>query len=124
EKARLDSLALRDPAQEVTRAEADVRSKRALLKRARHALQEHTLRAPSGGTVLRVLTSAGESLGPQPRQPALLLAPDKPRVVRAEVEQEFAGRVSVGQRAEIEDDAACSGPTWKGRVARVAGWFA
>src|SRR5207237_10394022 len=62
EQAKLDALALRDPAQEVRRAEADVRAKRALLDRARHALREHTLRAPADGTVLRVLTGPGEGL--------------------------------------------------------------
>jgi multidrug resistance efflux pump len=123
EQAKRDALALRDPTQDVKRAEADVRAKRALLDQARHALQEHTLRAPSDGLVLRVLTSPGEALGPQPRQPALLLAPDKPRIVRAEVEQEFVGRVVVGQRAEAEDDAGGAGPPWRGRVVRVAEWF-
>jgi multidrug resistance efflux pump len=78
--------------------------------------------APSDGTVLRVQTNPGEVLGPQSRQPALLFAPDKPLVVRAEVDQEAVGRVAVGQRAELEDDAA-AGPTWTGRVARVARWF-
>src|SRR5205814_611796 len=101
DRAKFDALALRDPAQDVARAEADTTAKRALLKRARHALREHTLRAPSAGTVLRVLTSSGEALGMQPRQPALLFAPDRPRIVRAEVEQEFVSRVAVGQRAEI-----------------------
>src|SRR5205085_2281860 len=106
EQAKRDALALRDPAQDVRRAEADVRARRELLGRARHALGEHTLRAPSDGMVLRVLTNPGEALGPQPRQPALLLVPDKPRIVRAELDQEVAGQVAVGQRAEIEDDAA------------------
>lgn len=124
EQAKLDALRLRDPAQDVRRAQADASAKRGLLHRARHALREHTLRAPSDGMVLRVLTSPGEALGPQPRQPALLFAPDKPRIVRAEVEQEFVGRVAAGQRAEIADDAVATGSTWKGRVVRVAEWFA
>ncbi len=124
ERARLDTLALRDPDQEVKKAEADVSGRRAALERARHALREHALRAPSAGTVLRVLTSAGEVLGSTSRQPAVLFAPDRPRIVRAEVEQEFVGRVSVGQRAEIEDDSTSDGRTWKGHVDRVAEWFA
>lgn len=45
-------------------------------------------------------------------------------MIRAEVDQEFAGRVAVGQRAEIEDDTSRAGPKWHGRVVRVADWFA
>ena len=44
---------------------------------ARHALREHTVLAPSDGTVLRVQTNPGEVLGPQSRHPALLFAPEK-----------------------------------------------
>jgi multidrug resistance efflux pump len=124
EQAKLDALRLRDPAQEVRRTEADVRARRADLDRARHALREHTLRAPTDGVVLRVLASPGEMLGPQPQQPALLFAPDKPRIVRAQVDQEFVARVAVGQRAEITDDAVPAGSTWRGSVARIANWFA
>src|SRR5262249_31358743 len=91
EQGKLDTILLRDPAQEVRRAGANVRAKKAALDRARHALNEHTVRAPTDGMVLRVLTSAGETLGLQHRQPALLFASDKQRIVRAEVEQEFAG---------------------------------
>jgi multidrug resistance efflux pump len=123
-QARLDALALRDPAQEVRRAEAERRAKRAVRDQARHALREHTLRAPSDGMVLRLLASPGETLGQQARQPVLLFAPDKPRIVRAQVDQEFVARVAVGQPAEIRDDATPAGPTWKGRVIRVANWFA
>jgi multidrug resistance efflux pump len=124
EQRKLDALLTRDPDQEVKRANADVRAKHALVEQARHALGEHMLRAPSDGTVLRVLTSAGETLSSQSRQPTLLFAPHKPQVVRAEVDQEFASRVAVGQRAEIEDDFVGQGPTWHGRVVRVAEWFA
>jgi multidrug resistance efflux pump len=124
EQRKLDVLLTRDPEQEVKRADADVRAKRAQVEQARHALSEHTLRAPSDGTVLRVLTSPGETLSFQSRQAAVLFAPRKPQIVRAEVDQEFASRVAVGQRAEIEDDFVGQGPTWHGRVIRVAEWFA
>ncbi len=124
EQAKLAALALRDPTQEVRLAQANERAAQSLLDQARDALQKYTLPHPSAGTVLRVLTSPGEAIGPQTRQPALMFAPDKPRIVRIEVIQEFAGQVVVGQRAEIHDDATTAGPTWKGRVTRVAEWFA
>src|SRR5262249_44534640 len=67
--------------------------------------------------------NVGEALGPQSRQPPLILAPAKPLVVRAEVEQEFANRVAVGQSAQFEDDTVAGGPVWRGRVVRIADWF-
>jgi multidrug resistance efflux pump len=121
--AKLEALGLRDPEQEVRRAEAEARAKRQALGQARHFLGEHTLRAPSDGTILRVSTSPGEVISLQAREPALTFAPGKPRIVRAEVGQEFAERVAVDQRAEIEDDANLAGPKWQGRVTRVADWF-
>jgi hypothetical protein len=52
----------------------------------------------------------------------VLFCPDEPRLVRAEVEQEFAGSVQAGQGAWVEDDSR-SGSTWRGRVLRVSDWY-
>jgi multidrug resistance efflux pump len=69
-----------------------------------------------------VQVSVGETLGASARQPAVLFCPNDPRIVRAEVEQEFAGRVSLGQKADIEDDAT-GGHKWTGKVERVSDWY-
>jgi hypothetical protein len=61
-------------------------------------------------------------LSSQSKQAAILFAPDGTRLVRAELDQEFAGRVHQGQPAVVEDDAA-SGQRWTGRVLRVADWY-
>ena len=116
-------MQLAEPELEIKRAEEDVAAKQALLDQAKHVLEEGTLRAPGAGTVLRVLVRTGDVFGPQTRQPAMQFCPQGPRLVRAEVEQEFAGRVALGQPALIEDDATAS-PTWKGKVTRVADWYA
>jgi multidrug resistance efflux pump len=123
-RAKLGALALHDPAQDVRRAEAELRAKQCVVDQARHALAEHSLRAPVDGVIVRVQTSTGATIGPQAPQPAFLLAPDQPRVVRAEVDQEVASRVAVGQKAMIDDDAVTAGPIWEGQVIRVAEWFA
>jgi HlyD family secretion protein len=103
-------------------AELDVKAKKEQLFKARHALKECTLLAPTRGTILRVLVGVGEALGANPKQPALLFCPSTERIIRAEVEQEFARRVVVGQSAVIEDDA--TGATrWKGKVKRVSDWY-
>ena len=81
------------------------------------------LKAPSAGQVLRVLASPGDLVGPGSTHGALLFCPVGPRVVRAEVEQEYAGRVAIGQQATIEDAARGDGPAWNGKVVRIADWF-
>jgi multidrug resistance efflux pump len=92
------------------------------LDQAQHALGECTLKAPQAGSVLRILVSPGDVLAPQSKQVAILFAPNGPRLVRAELDQEFAGRVAEGQSAAIEDDAQ-SGQRWTGRVLRIADWY-
>ncbi len=119
EAARLSELKLRDPQADVCRAEHEVAMLEARLDQARQALEECTLRAPRSGTVSRLLAAPGDVLSVQSPRPALLFCPDGPRLVRAEVEQEFASRVTLGQAVQIEDDVI-GGPTWQGKVVRIA----
>jgi multidrug resistance efflux pump len=123
EAAKLEALELRDPLQDLARAEAEVRAKAAMRDRVRDALGEYALKAPTAGRVLRVLANPGDLVGPGQTNEALLFCPAGPRVVRAEVEQEYAGRVEIGQHAAIEDAARSGGPTWNGKVVRIADWF-
>ncbi len=46
----------------------------------------------------------------------------KPRIIRAEVLQEWADRVEAGQEVLIEDDTR-TGNKWTGRVRKVSDWF-
>ena len=122
EQAKLDALQLQDPQQTVAEARGKVAAKTAQRDLARLALEKTQVVAPEDGTVLRVQVTKGELLGPQPRQAAIQFCPDGPRIVRAEIEQEFAGRVKVGQRALIQDDARISGE-WRGRVKLISDWY-
>jgi multidrug resistance efflux pump len=122
ERERLRELELVDPLVQVACAEALVVGKQAQRDEARHALDECSLRAPVAGTVLRMLVSVGDMLAAQSRQPAVLFCPRGPRIIRAEVEQEFAGRVVLGQDACIQDDSSAA-PTWKGQVIRISDWY-
>jgi multidrug resistance efflux pump len=122
EQNKLRELQLIDPQAEVERAADEVEAKEVQLELARNALEDCRLRAPEDGTVLRVLVAPGDMLGPQSRRPAVLFCPAGERIVRAEVEQEFAGRVAEGQRAVIQDDAR-AGRVWHGRVRHVSDWF-
>src|SRR5204863_5385475 len=61
----------------------------------------------------------GEMIG-QPGQPApVLFCPDRPLVVRAEVEQELVRTIRPDQPVQVRDDLAGEGP-WPGAVARIS----
>jgi multidrug resistance efflux pump len=119
EQGKLRELETHDPRAEVNRARANLEAAESRLGQARRVQEECLLRAPRDGTVLRVLVGPGEvPVG----RPAVLFCPDRPRLVRAEVDQEFAGRVAVGQAARVQDDST-AGPTWQGEVVRVSDWY-
>ncbi len=125
EKAELGKLAelqLNKPELDIREAKDQVAMLEARWNRAQQALEECNLRAPVGGTVLRLLVGRGEVLSGQAKQPAVLFCPEGPRIIRAEVEQEFVSRVAVGQSVMAED-AANPDLRWAGRVRRVADWY-
>jgi len=122
EEKKLEELKLNDPALGLRRAEAELHAKEARLDQALLGRKECDLKAPADGTVLRLLASRGETLGSQPKQPAILFCPKGPRIIRAEVDQEFAARVAVGQDAYVQDDGSAS-LTWRGKVTRMSDWY-
>jgi multidrug resistance efflux pump len=122
EKEKLRELELIDPQAEVAQAEQVVAARQARLEELQHALGECLLRAPADGEVLRVLVGPGHVFGPHSREPAILFCPDQPRIVRAEVPQEFAVRVGIGQPVVMHDDTHAGEP-WRGRVVRVSDWY-
>jgi len=109
-------------AEQVILAEAEVDARQARLEEARHALAERVVCAPAEGEVLRLLVAVGDVAGPQGRQAALLFCPRRPRIIRAEVPQEFADRVRVSQAVLIQDDARLV-EVGRGHVARLSDWF-
>jgi multidrug resistance efflux pump len=122
EQEKLRELLLAEPQVAVTRAQAEVAAKQARLEQARQGLEECTLRAPADGTVMRLHANVGDVLGPQTKEPALLFCPAGPRIIRAEIEQEFAGRVAVGKAAVIQDDTRAE-QRWRGKVQRLSEYY-
>jgi multidrug resistance efflux pump len=104
-------------------AQANLKDKQALLAEAENVVHECIVRAPVDGTPLRILITKGEILGANPHQPAIWFAADRPRLVRAEVEQEFASRVQVGQKVIIQDNITGE-EVARGQVASLALWYA
>jgi multidrug resistance efflux pump len=122
EEAKLAALEALKPDLAVELARKDVAVKKAQLRKADQGVKECTVTAPYAGTPLRILTSVGETLSSTPRQPAIYFCSDGPRIVRAEVEQEFADRVEEGRSVTIEDDSTGRG-NWHGKLQRVGGWY-
>ncbi len=118
EKDRLAELTAASPGLRVKAAEAKKTQAQIALKQAEKAVRDCVLTAPSAGVVLRVNVSAGETAMPG-SVPAIIFRPDGPLVVRAELEQEFIGRVKPNMKATVTDDTRADSPTWSGRVQRV-----
>jgi multidrug efflux pump subunit AcrA (membrane-fusion protein) len=105
-------------------AEAELAAAKARVALARAAVEECRLTAPKDGIVLRVLAGVGEVVGDasSPR-PLAEFAPDEPRIIRAQIGQEFASRLAEGQAALVRDDTQ-SPEEWRGTVTHVADWYA
>jgi multidrug resistance efflux pump len=122
EEHKLAELKLVDPKAAVERAEANVADKKARLAQANYALGQCTVRAPVDGKILRLNVRKGELLTAQPRQPAIEFCPGGPRIVRAEVEQEYADRVALGEEVVVVDDGNPA-LQWRGKVVHIGDWY-
>jgi multidrug resistance efflux pump len=125
EKKKLAALEAGKPEAEagIQRAKLDIEYKELRRQEAQKAVDECVLRAPSDGIPLRILVSEGDTLGANPRQAAVEFAADRPLLVRAEIEQEFVGRVRKNQLVIIQDHVTgqeCA----RGRVVSLARWYA
>lgn len=124
ERGALDDLKRSDPRLRVRLAQAKLKAAEADRDYVEKALRETVLTAPGDGTILRLQASVGGIISPGSPLPAVVFAPAGPLIIRAEVDQEFLGRVKPGMSAVIQDENRADGPTWKGRVRSVAGWVA
>ena len=99
-----------------------MQSKQRLIEKAQLAVDECQIKAPCRGMILRQLVNVGELLGPTSPKPALQFCPSGDRIVRAEVEQDYAGTVKVGQKATVQDESTGAGK-WTGVVIGVSDWY-
>jgi multidrug resistance efflux pump len=124
----LEIVKATDPGKKVEEAQAAVRRLQAQLEEAELGLRECTVTAQAKGTILQLNVTEGEVIGTtllsptqMPRHP-VVFCPAGPRVIRAEVNQEWANRVAVGQNALVQDDSSAA-TTWRGRVTRLSDWY-
>lgn len=81
-----------------------------------------TVRAPVAGLVLRRAAAVGSAAVAGSGAPLFVLAPDGPRIVRAELDEAFVGKVGPGAAAWVTD-AAGGGHVFRARVLRVSPAF-
>jgi multidrug resistance efflux pump len=123
ERSKLDMLQKLDATLDLKLAEANLESKKTQRETAKYGLDERILRAPAEGLVLRINLGAGDVISPMPQEPAILFGVSQQRVIRFNVEQEFADRVKPGYPAEVHDFINPKLGTWKGKVVRLADVF-
>jgi multidrug resistance efflux pump len=122
EQNKVAELKAVEPELDVKLAQFQLDRGQVQLRQARQELDEHVLKAPADGTVLRVQAQEGEMVGPTASRPAVWLVPAGAWIIRAEVSQEFAGRVHEGLDVQVEDEAGTA-VLRKSRIAEVSDWF-
>lgn len=121
-KEKYEALLAQPPTELVESAKTLVVQAENGKQQAEQALKVMSCKAPANGTIIRSFVADGAIFGPQTREPAFWFLKDSDIIVRAEVTQEFARRVIVGQSAEVADEAD-SKQTWKGKVTKVGDHF-
>lgn len=123
EELKLDQLRLEHPADMLSVAEANLAATEARRAMAADAVAKHILLAPEAGKILRLQVNKGQILGGGVPLPAAWFCAARPRIVRCEIDQEFASRVQLGMSARIYTDAGDTA-AWQGTVQRIADWIA
>lgn len=121
EEETLEAIEAQKPDSSIKRAEAALRRAKALRNQANLGVDLCVLKAPADGVIMQSLVAAGTKFGEQAVKPAFLFYSGN-LIVKAEVNQEFANRVIVGQTAEIVDYSN-NGQRWTGKVVNVGRGF-
>ncbi|HEU4664881.1 MAG TPA: HlyD family efflux transporter periplasmic adaptor subunit [Dokdonella sp.] len=90
---------------EVAVAEAASKVAHARLDEARAELDARTITAPVAGHVVRRYVHAGDAVSAQAATELFQLLPDRPRIVRAELNEAYVDLVKPGMRADVVSDA-------------------
>lgn len=99
-------------------AHATLDMARQKLDEARYELKQRSLLAPFDADVVHVAAQVGASVSPSSGALFTLL-PNKPRIVRAELNESFVGRIKPGMHAEVSANSGSSGASWSAHVLRI-----
>ncbi|RUP83767.1 HlyD family secretion protein, partial [Corynebacterium propinquum] len=84
-----------------------------------YELTRRSLRAPIDAEVVRRLIQPGAAVSAQSGA-AFVLLPNQPRILRAELNESFAGVVTPGMRAEVTDDSGTGSAPLSAHVVRIS----
>jgi multidrug resistance efflux pump len=105
-----------DAEQQSTRAALSMASQK--LDEARYELKQRSLLAPFDADVVQVSAQPGASVSPT-SGPLFTLLPQKPRIVRAELNDSFVGVIQPGMPAEVVPDNGRDDTRWSAHVLRI-----
>jgi multidrug resistance efflux pump len=111
-----EALAQIGAEQQVAQAALSMASQK--LDEARYELTQRSLFAPFDAEVVRMTAQPGASVSPS-SGPLFTLLPQKPRIVRAELNESFVGVIQPGMHAEVISDSGRGQDHWDAHVLRV-----
>jgi len=106
---------------EVSVADANVETARQKTKQAEYEVEARQLRAPVAGRIVARVAQIGAAVSTQAGGDLVEILPDKPRIVRAELNEGFVAKVKVGQTAEVSSDV--DGKSYAAHVSRIGDVF-
>ena len=104
-RKELDLLKLKPVQLDIDEAQTAIERYQATVDEAQAAIEASTVKADVAGIVEQVLAAPGMTFGPSTQTPLMTIVPGPDRVVRAEVESEFAYKIdgAVGESVTIYD---------------------
>ena len=88
------------------------------LAEARYELKQRSLLAPFDAEIVHVMAQPGASVSPS-SGPLFTLLPEKPRIVRAELNESFVGVIHPGMHAEVMANNDNQTAHWSAHVLRI-----
>lgn len=107
---------------EVGAAEAAIKVARQHVDEARAEFDARVIKAPANGRIVRRSVHVGDAVSAQAASELFQLLPDRPRIVRAELDEAYVDLVKPGMQAEVVRDSG-EGKAFAARVLRVGEVF-
>ena len=106
---------------EIAVSNANIETAKQKVRQAEYEIEARALRAPVAGRIITRSTHIGDVVSPSSGELVELL-PDAPRIVRAELNEGFVNKVSIGMTAEISSETDPGKPQ-TARVVRIGEVF-
>jgi len=119
----LEQLERTDPSLPVQVAKNLVKQAAQQVALRKKQLDDFTLKAPIGGIIFRVNVNEGQAWQSFLSTPAIVIRPDKPWIVRCQIDQVDVNKVKVGMPCHIYNDRLDKA-SWQGSVKSCSDWIA